>query len=290
MQHTLFFYGLLSGFVLLADMNLTQAQTIRPSLQIDSSMPAQWRTRLSHALQQNGVQLDTASATRLFAQLESGRSATLEGMQGREVHGFLLYLTVKYAGEDQVVSTGMIELSGTGASAAAAERNALHQLRPPHRGWQKWVEQFTDDYAAFFGTRCDEIIARAADYAQQDQHLIALALVDGIPADATCASQRSALRERYYLTYQTNHCKDHLNQAQLALTQSKAKAAIDQLAMIDPNSPCATEAQALLARASTQLKEQERAKAAFLRQVYQNQIKIENARNQIISDLIHEEE
>lgn len=288
MRYTLYFCALFSSLVLFASMSSIHAQSIQPSLQIDGSVPAQLATRLNYALQQQSIQLDTTSACRLHAQLERGRSTTLEGMQGREVHGFLLYLSVKYAGKEQVISTGLIELSGTGTSARVAERNAINQLRPTHSGWQSWIKQFTDDYNAFFGADCEKIITQAADYAQQDRYLIALALVDGIPMDATCANQRSALRERYYLTYQTNHCNDHLNQAKLALTQSKAKAAIDQLAMIDPSSPCAGEAQALLSQASNQLEEQERAKAAFLRQVYQNQVKIETARNQIISDLVNE--
>jgi hypothetical protein len=264
------------------------AQDLSPRLRLASDLPAELAARLTVALQPY-VQLDTTSGPILQATLIEDQAMTLDGIRTKEVIGYQLLLEVTYRGEAQVIATGSVPLKGTGSSKAGAQQQALREIRATNTNLKQWAGRYAKDYQSYFGEHCHRILAGAADHAGRGEWLIALGLVEYLPPDSPCAGEAAALRTEYYQNYQQTHCRDHQHQAELALTQQQARAAIDHLALIDPGSPCADEVPALLNQATRMLQTQETAKAAFLRQVYQNQVQIETARNQIISDLVKED-
>ena len=262
------------------------AQESTPRLQLDQEIDAGLAVRLRHALHSQGVQIDSGAAVRLFAHLEYARSSQLEGMQSRTVFGFSLFLEARYPGEEQIVSTGLIALNGTGRSQADARQQAINQLLPTHPGLRQWARRYQEDYQRFFGDQCEQLLDAAAAYAREQAWQQALALVHGIPQGSPCYADAASKVDHYYSAYQVASCAEQLRLARLSLTQQQPKAAVDALALIDPRSPCSSEAEALLEEASRQLQGQEMAKAAFLRQVYQNQVQLETARQQIMEEVV----
>ncbi len=265
---------------------MVMAQTIPPRLQLDPTIDANVSMRLRHALHSLGVQIDSTAPIRLFAELEAGNAGQLDAMQQRNIQTVTLLLEARYPGEERLISTAWLEFRGSGTNASAAQRQAINQIRPTHAGLKRWVIRYQSDIDQFFGENCAQLLETASTYADREDWREALAIAHGIPREATCYAEATPLVDRYYDAFQESSCNEQLRLAQLALTQQQAKVAIDALAQIDPTSSCAGEAEQLLNQAAQQLQGQEVAKAAFLRQVYQNQVQLETARQEIMEEVV----
>ncbi|MEL7221935.1 MAG: hypothetical protein AAGJ93_11490, partial [Bacteroidota bacterium] len=242
--------------------------------------------RMRQALQQSGIQLDGISTIFLKARLSLGKSGEIEGMAKRKVSGYDLLLEARLAGTEQVFHTSAVSLQGSGNTLAQAKQAAIRQLNTRNRSWQAAMEQLKTDYLKSLHENCASLLREAEQLKDRQQLLTALALADGIPADAPCYTQAQTYREGYYQQYQKNYCEDHLEQARRQLALELPKAALEEIAKIDAAAPCAAEARQLLEKAAATLKDQQATKAQFLRQVYQNQVEVETARTKVISGLL----
>ncbi|WP_020535621.1 hypothetical protein [Lewinella cohaerens] len=273
---------LLSGFL------NGMAQDIPLQLRFAKSVEKDVVQRLTPALQRNGALLDSLSGVLLEADLVLAREGQIEGMRTRFVAAYDLLVNLRLSGSDQVISTASTSLQATGSSLADARRNALRQLTNGGTSANRLWETLKADYQKTFTANCNDLLATAAQQAERGNLLTALAITDAIPMASPCYAQARNKRQAYYLDYQAASCRQHLDMAHQQLALEMPKAALDEIGKIDPSSDCGGEARQLVEKAAAQLKDQQSRKAQFLRQVYQNQVQIEQARNTIISDLVKE--
>jgi hypothetical protein len=275
--------------ILLASSYLTvTAQDIPLQLRFAKNVSSEVEQRLTPALQRNGALLDSLSGVLLEADLVLAREGVVEGMRTRYVAAYDLLINLRLSGSDQVISTASVSLQATGNSLDDARRNALRQLTNGSAAVNHLWETLKADYQNAFTTNCNDLLATAAQQAERGNLLTALAIADAIPMASPCYAQARGSRTTYYLDYQAASCQQHLEAARQQLALEMPKAALDEIGKIDPVSDCADTARQLVEKAASQLKDQQSRKAQFLRQVYQNQVQIEQARNTIISDLVRE--
>jgi hypothetical protein len=255
-------------------------------MQLEEEIEADVASRLRQALQQSGILLDGVSTTTLSGQLSPGREGQIEGNAIRYIVSYDLLLEARLAGNGQLFHTALVTLEGTGKNKLHARQEALRQLSVRNRSWQQAMDQLRTDYVQTLHDNCAPLLAQADQLEERHQLLTALALADGIPMDSPCYTQARERRLSYYQTYQQRYCEDHLELAGRQLALGLPNAALDEIAKIDTSSPCAAAARKLLDEAAGTLKEQQAAKAQFLRQVYQNQVEVETARSKVISGLI----
>lgn len=276
-------------FILLASCFLNgTTQDIPLQLRFAKSVSSEVEQRLTPALQRNGALLDSLSGVLLEADLVLAREGVVEGMRTRYVAAYDLLINLRLSGSDQVISTASVSLQSTGNTLDDARRNALRQLTSGSAAVNHLWETLKADYQNAFTTNCNNLLATAAQQAERGNLLTALAIADAIPMASPCYAQARGSRTTYYLDYQAASCQQHLEAARQQLALEMPKAALDEIGKIDPASDCAPAARQLVEKAASQLKDQQSRKAQFLRQVYQNQVQIEQARNTIISDLVKE--
>lgn len=275
--------GLLTGSILSG-----LAQDIPLQLRYAKSVSADVEQRLTPTLQRNGALLDSLSGVLLEADLILAREGAMEGMRTRYVAAYDLLINLRLSGSDQVISTASASLQATGNTLDDARRNALRQLTSGSVAVNRLWETLKADYQRTFTTNCNDLLAAAAQQAERGNLLTALAIADAVPMASPCYAQARGSRSTYYLDYQAASCEQHLEAARQQLALEMPKAALDEIGKIDPASDCAPTARQLVEKAASQLKDQQSRKAQFLRQVYQNQVQIEQARNTIISDLVRE--
>lgn len=263
-------------------------QDIPLQLRFAKSVSADVEQRLIPALQRKGALLDSLSGVLLEAELVLVREGQMEGMRTRFVAAYDLLVGLRLSGSDQVISTASASLQATGNTLDDARRNALRQLTTGSAAIHRLLETLNTDYQHAFATNCNDLLATAAQQAERGNWVTALAIADAMPMASPCYAQARASRTSYYLDYQAASCTEHLEMARQQLALEMPKAALDEIGKIDPASDCAPTARQLVEKAAAQMKDQQSRKAQFLRQVYQNQVQIEQARNTIISDLVRE--
>lgn len=259
---------------------------ITTTIQLDPQLDSELKTRLPQALQRSGIVIDTLSDILLGGELMLGREGQIEGNATRHVISYDLLLEGRLSGSGAVFHTSTIRLTGTGSSSQQARQAALRQLQANNRSVRNASEQLKIDYQRVLAENCIQLLLQADQLQERQQLLTALALADGIPMGSPCYAQARSQRLSYYQSYQQQYCAEHLEQARRQIALEKPQAALDEITKIDVNSPCAAEARTLLEEAAVSLKDQQAAKAQFLRQVYQNQVAVETARTQAISGLI----
>lgn len=264
------------------------AQDMITNIQFAPTVASDVQQHLTPLLQAGEISLDVLSGIYLDASMELVNEGKIDGMRTRYTAAYQLYLNLRISGSQEVISSQIIPLKGMGNSADNARRAALRSLRTGTPQVDTIVQQLQRDYQQAFGANCSNLLAKANQQAERDQLLTALAITNAIPMDASCYGEARASREEYYLAYQAASCQGHLEAARQQLALELPKAALEEIGKIDPASDCAITARKLLEDAADQMKEQQSRKAQFLRQVYQNQVQVEQARNAIISDLVKE--
>jgi hypothetical protein len=269
-------------------MSAVAAQSSTINVQFAPTVDEDIRQRLTPLLQQGGIQLDELAGVYLEANLEPVRQGQIDGMQKRVTVAYDFLLNLRIGGSQEVVSSQVISVQATGTNEATARRAALSSLRSGSAKVNHFVAALRTDYDRAFNANCARLLAKAEQMTERKELLTALAIANAVPPSSSCYAQARADRESYYLAYQAANCAEHLSSARAHLVMEVPKAAVEELAKIDPASTCAEEAKQILEEAAAQLKDQQNKKALFLRQVYQNQVQVEQARNTIISDLIKE--
>lgn len=280
MKHTL-----TSLLILLTSLVFGQTE-VPIRMQLDEQTDVQLVDRLRQALQRSDIQIDGISTIILSSKLSPGKSGEIEGIANRQILAYDLLLEARLAGTQQLFHTSVVALQGSGSNKYEAHQAAIRQLGFRNRTWQRAIEQLKIDYIKTLHENCGSLLTEAEQLQERQQLLTALALADGIPLDAPCYAQAREYRERYYQSYQETYCQNHLEQARRQLALELPKAALAEIAKIDASAPCADEAKQLLETAAATLKDQQSAKAQFLRQVYQNQVEVETARSKVITGLL----
>ena len=275
-------------FSLLLCAQCFYAQKLTPTFKFASGIDEDLRQQFTSLLYQEGCAIDTVSGVLLHLRMSPVREGVIDGMKRLHTAAFNLYVETRITGSQKIVSSEIAQVQSTGTTPEQAQEAAVQQLQTGSTRLTRLVQKLAADYEKTFGGTCHGLLAEAARLADTDQLLAALALANAVPADAECYTFASRQRTLYYDRYQQTYCRAHISAAQTQLALEMPKAAVDELAKIDPESPCAEEARILVNQAASVMKEQQTAKARFLRQVYQNQVQVEQARNQIISDLVKE--
>lgn len=274
--------NILSLFAATLLFSFIQAQTLVPSVQLKADAPQVIEAKLVAALTRNGYDINDLAGTYLDVQLEPVRENQISGIQSRYVGTYQLSMTLRMQGNGRIIGSTVKAMQSSGSDAEAA----LRQL-DLNEAVTTATQELNETYQYAYGTRCAALLEEAKVVAARDQ-LTALAIADAIPADSPCYAEARTARTRYYEAYQTANCARHLELARRQLALNAPAAALDELAKIDPASDCAAEARTVLEEAANMREAQQLAKAQFLRQVYQNQVQVEQARTQVISELVKE--
>ena len=280
-----YLFSIVSLFFLVSS---SLAQNLTPTFRFAAEVDEELQQQFTTLLYREGCTVDTLSGVIISLRMSPMQEGVIDGMRRLHTASFQLYIESRISGSERVLTAEVAQVQSTGTTPEQAQRSALQQLNSSSSRMSPVIKKMMADYEKMFSGPCHALLAEAASLANKENYLAALALADAVPADADCYNFAQGRRTRFYEQYQEAFCNEHLTAARNSLAVQQPKAALDELAKIDPQSNCAAEAQQLLAEASTQLQDQQSAKARFLRQVYQNQVQVEQARNQIISDLVRE--
>ncbi|MEM1216492.1 MAG: hypothetical protein AAGJ82_12445 [Bacteroidota bacterium] len=270
-------------------VNLCWAQLPSAYVALRSELPPGWTVRLEQALLDASFGMDSLQPVVLQTKAFPLRETQSDQLQHQVMIQYEVTLTLRMSGTDELLANESFTIDGVGRSQRQALRSCGQGIRYTKSPVKTALDALHTTYRQRLYDQCDVLVRQVEHLRQRQQLTAALALADGIPVDATCASTARTQRDLAYQAYQTAYCEAHLQAAELSLAQQKPAATLTELAKIDPASPCAAQVRVLLKQATELRDEQQAAKATFLRQVYQNQIGIEQARTEIITNIIEQD-
>ena len=264
------------------------AQGITPTFAFTPDTEEELQQHFTSLLFQEGCTVDTLSGVLLSIRTSPVQYGLIDGMKRLHTAAFSLFVEARVSGSAKVISSQVGKVQSTGSSQEIARQNALRQLQSGSTRISRLMERLAADYQKAFAGTCHTLLADAAKLVDDGKLREALALTAVVPSDADCYVFARKQRDNYYARYQQEFCAVHLEAARSQIALQMPKAALEELGKIGPDSPCVEEAREALEEAAALLQDQQSTKAQFLRQVYQNQIRVEEARNQIVSDLVRE--
>lgn len=138
-------------------------------------------------------------------------------------------------------------VSGSGSSEAAAITNAIASLRTDDPKLRAFVDEGKRRIVSYYETNCTAVRADARGKAGVGQPEQAIALLMSVPREATtCQPKAADDAEKLFTDWQARDCAQRVRGARADAANRNYDEAIDKLQAVDPVSPCAKDADALI--------------------------------------------
>ncbi len=247
---------------------------------ISSTHLAKLERKVIAIFTQNGVVNEKGSTFAVYPSVSIVEFGKMEGIKTLQTAQLELSFLVKniFSNEDFIVFSK--SLSGSGNTQKAAINQAIMSIRPQQKIYQKFIEGMTERINGYYEEECNNIIADAQKAIDNQEYQKAVSLLNVLPNNSTCKTSNENLLDQAYQKYQTKNCNGLIQKANIAAMKKDYKTAIDYLALVDAQSPCASEAQQALQKIGKASDEQTAKKLEFLNKVYSDNKEIQKARQQ----------
>jgi len=228
----------------------------------------------------NGVVNEKGSTFAVYPSVSIVEFGKMEGIKTLQTAQLELSFLVKniFSNEDFIVFSK--SLSGAGNTQKAAINKAIMSIRPQQSIYKNFITGMAERINGYYEEECNNIIANAQKAIDNQEYQKAVSLLNVLPNNSTCKTSNENLLDQAYQKYQTKNCNGLIQKANIAALKKDYKTAIDYLALIDAQSPCASEAQQALQKIGTASDQQTAKKLEFLNKVYSDNKEIQKARQQ----------
>ena len=146
-------------------------------------------------------------------------------------------LSVRRIGGDVVALTSKV-LSGAGYSRSQAITSLIQSLNVTEAAFIRFIADAKVAMVNYYQSQCTQILAQAEQFSATRDYKAALAILYSIPVNAPCFTNVSEKISQYYVSYQSQLCKDIEMNVESALATHDYEGAAALLSEIDPSSEC----------------------------------------------------
>jgi hypothetical protein len=194
-------------------------------------------------------------------------------------------LFVKQVDEKAVFTSTTIRVQGSGTDRNRAINNAISNLKPDEKKWSDFAAAAKKKIAAYYARMCPTLIAQADQYAKTDQTGRAFGQLMNIPKEVPCFKDAQKKALEVYKIHIDRVCAQALQRAKAYLAANDYRAALGELAYIDPASKCYPEANSLVDQTAKQVDEQFKREWDLMVKVYSDQVELEKYRWKAIAEV-----
>lgn len=217
---------------------------------IEPAVQTQLESRLSQSLTGTGfAAVPGGSPLVMYPSLVVLNESVFEGPRNRTLVKLDLTLYLKNASDGVLFASTSRTLDGVGASRNAAILSAVSNLRGNDPAMRQFTSSARTRITEYYARNCDAVIAEGRAQAGTGDVGRAMAVLLSVPREsAPCHGQATDVAARLYAEMQERDCQARLRTARGESAANHYVAAIDALEGIDPSSPCARDADRLLAQ------------------------------------------
>ncbi len=180
-----------------------------------------------------------------------GQAGELRAMQIVKMD---LAMIIRQRTQNLTFASASTTLTGSGDSEVAAITDAIASMSTDDERLKAFVEQGKRRIVAYYESNCAAIRADAKGKAGSGNVDEAVALLLSVPREAaTCQPKAAQDAEALFTSFQARQCAQLVRGARADAANRAFDDAVEKLQSVDPSSPCAADADALIARIETQV-------------------------------------
>ena len=276
---------------LICNYNVTNAQGEVKNLDIkimsthfDLEIPSVYHTKTERKVidifTQKGVVNAKASTFAIYPSLSVLEFDKVEGIKTLKTVQLEFSLIVKNVFSNENLIVFSKNIAGAGKTKKAAINKAISSIRPQQNNYKNFVNELLEKINSYYNSECETILADAKKAMEQNENEKAIAILNSLPKSSNCRKINEDLLSQAFKKYQKQNCNQLIQKANIAALKKNFKNAINLLALVDIESPCATDAKMALQKIASANDEQTAKKLAFLNKVYSDNKEILRARQQ----------
>jgi hypothetical protein len=166
----------------------------------------------------------------------------IEGMQQLQVVKMNTTLQLWNLNSKSNIAFFTLITTGSGQSTQKAINQAIENITTKGIDIKKGLNDFELKIKNYYRDNCDELISETIKLQSEREYEKAFMIVSGIPLKSECGEKASKLKTEIYNLFQTNTCSNLLKMSDEFQAKQDFESALNQLSMIDSESPCKIEA------------------------------------------------
>jgi len=246
--------------------DLPIAVALHPDVaQFDPSVQAQLQSRVTALASSSGMAAVHGGSTFvLFPTLIPVRQERTSGqLRNQTVVTAEISLFLKNASDGHLFASMTRSVTGAGQDETRALMEAVSSLRPRDSQVVDFLREARDGIVSFYDRNCEGVLTEARTAAQVGDVDRGLGILLAVPtASQACHERASVEAVQIVEAYQQAQCERVVRNARAEVAADHFVDAIDDLMDIDPSSPCAKEADAVVERIDAQVQARADAQAA----------------------------
>lgn len=182
--------------------------------------------------------------------LEQGK---IEGIATRVTARVNLQVQVANNLSGEVFYTNDLAFNGAGATLDEAVGKALQGIRPNNPALHKTLEESRAKILDYYTRQCASVQQAAGEKESAGQLAAALSLLHSVPAGTPCFDEVREKKLALFTKIQEQQCRNFLQKADARAAAKDFNGALNWLAQIDSQSPCANDAKQRIADLETKV-------------------------------------
>ena len=255
------------------------------SVELNEAQKTKLEQRVLSIFTNNGVVNGRSSIFAVKSSFDVLENNTVEGMKSMQVVQAELTLVVENRISGHTLNSLTKKLTGSGNTTSIAIQKAINSIRSQQVYYQNFIKRIEKNINNFYTNECANQLAEAEQANKQQNYAKAIAILHAIPRQTDCFEEAETALNPAYFNYQKQQCQQHLQGAKIAMTKREFSTVLEELALIDVDSPCSSEAVDLLEQVGEGLDEQLAAKQRFLYKVHTENLLLEKARIQAMDGI-----
>lgn len=232
----------------------------RNSDKLSSAQLSKLETKLLAIVTQSGASGEGYSSNFVMhPKFEIYDVQTVEGMRNLKVVDANLTLIVRQQSNNAVFATYTARLQGSATNESQAIDNAISKVNPSDAQLKAFINEAKNKIIKFYDGKCLQISKEADRLANTGDIERAMAVLANVPVEAeNCYTQLENQAINLFKRYQKRHCNQIMLQANARIAANAFCSGLKLLALVDPESPCFTDAKKVIASTESKINEIER--------------------------------
>jgi hypothetical protein len=240
------------------------------------------------ALTENGIaSLNVQNNLVLYPIIKIYNEQTVNsGLQNITVIEADISLYVKQLDSKAIFASVTKKLKGSGRTRDLALNNLVSNAKLDDESTRVFLEKAKQKAISYYNQRCSTILAQADQMMKMNQSQEALVSLFSIPSEVECYQQTQSKAIEAFKMYQNQNCNQMLLNAKAKIANRQFEEGLGIIGMIDPSSPCKSEALQLIQQASGQVEGDNKRKWDLLNKIFVDSAEIEKYRLGIMSQFL----
>lgn len=222
----------------------------------------------------------------IYPKFEIYDESVVEGMKNIIIVETEFNLFIKQVDNNMMFASYSKSIKGSGYSREKAINDAISKIATRDPKIQSFIEEGKEKIIDYYVKNCDKISKKADAFIQKQEFEQAIGLLMTVPEEVSeCHEKIQQKSIKAYLAYQKQHCKEQMQQANMAFANNNYSDALYYLGQIDPSSPCNDDARKTMSAIGKKVDGEEKRDWDFMMKRHNDSVSLEKSRINAVKEI-----